>query len=420
MVRRILCAAMIVVALAVCSSAAVYVSSPANGATVASPAHFVANATSSYPITAIRVYVDGVSAYTVNSNKLDTYLNMSQGSHSVVVQAWDSTGAVQKNSISINVNGTATSTSGVTVTSPTNGSTVSSPARFVASAKSSSPITAMRIYVDGTSAYSTNAASLDTNLSLSAGSHNVVVQAWDSAGSVFKSPLTINVSATSTGPTIPVGAKTFTNIDEMTGWDHCDVCSGANAAGPTTPYKMTQFVSSPSMDGKSAQFWIGGDTPYASALWWKQLGANSAPRHFVYDLYFYIKDAVSPQALEFDANQSISPYRYVMGTECSLKNSKQWSVWDGAGKHWMPTGVPCTYIEPYKWHHLTWEFERTTDGKVRYIALTLDGKKNYLNIVWSPQYVGSGNDINVAIQLDGNYAMADYMLWADKITLSYW
>jgi hypothetical protein len=217
----------------------------------------------------------------------------------------------------------------------------------------------MRIYVDGTSAYSTNASSIDTNLSLSAGGHNIVVQAWDTTGAVFKSPLTINVSATTTtpvDPVVPAGAKTFTNIDEMTGWDHCDKCSGKYANGPVTPYKMTQFISSPSMDGKSAQFWVGGDTPYASALWWKQLGANSAPRHFVYDLYFYIKDAVAPQALEFDANQSISPYRYVMGTECSLRTSKQWSVWDGAGKHWMPTGVPCTYIEPYKWHHLVEEF----------------------------------------------------------------
>lgn len=419
MVRRILGVAMMVVALAICSSAAVYVSSPANGATVASPAHFIANATSSYPVTAIRIYVDGVSAYTTYSNKLDTYVNMSSGWHSVVVQAWDSTGAVQKNSLSVNVSGTA-ATNGVTVSSPTNGSAVTSPARFVASAKSTSPITAMRIYVDGTSVYGTNAASLDTSVSMSAGAHNVVVQAWDSTGAVFKSPLTVNVSAFSTAPVIPAGAKTFTNIDQMTGWNHCDKCSGIGANGPTTPYSMTQFISSPSLDGKSAQFWIGGSTPYASALWWKQLGANSAPRHFVYDLYFYIKDAKAPQALEFDANQSISPYRYVMGTECSLRTSQQWSVWDGASKHWMPTGVPCTYIEPYKWHHLVEEFERTTDGKVRYISITLDGTKNYINKIWSPQYIGSGNDINVAIQLDGNNVMTDYSLWADKITFTYW
>ncbi|HYH00805.1 MAG TPA: Ig-like domain-containing protein [Terriglobales bacterium] len=418
MVRRILCAAMIVVALAVCSSAAVYVSSPANGSTVASPAHFVASATSSYPISAMRIYVDGVSAYTVNSNKLDTYVSMSPGWHSVVIQAWDSKGTVQKQSLNVNVSGTAV-TKGVTVISPSNGATVTSPARFIASARSTSPIVAMRIYVDSNSVYSTNSASLDTNISLSAGAHNVVVQAWDSTGAVFKSPLTLNVSAT-TGPVIPAGAKTFTNIDEMTGWDSCDKCSGANANGPTTPYKMTQFISSPSLDGKSAQFWVGGDTPYASALWWKQLGANPAPRHFVYDLYFYIKDPLAPQALEFDANQSISPYRYIMGTECSLRNSKQWSVWDGATKHWMPTGVPCTYIEPYKWHHLVEEFERTTDGKVRYISITLDGKKNYINRTYAPQYIGSGNDVNVAIQLDGNYAMQDYMLWADKITFTYW
>jgi hypothetical protein len=82
---------------------------------------------------------------------------------------------------------------GVTVCSPAAGSTVNSPVHFVAAAKSTHPITAMRIYIDGFSKFSTTAASINTSLTVAAGTHSVVVQAWDSGGAIFKSPLTIHV-----------------------------------------------------------------------------------------------------------------------------------------------------------------------------------------------------------------------------------
>ena len=47
----------------------------------------------------------------------------------------------------------------------------------------------MRIYIDNVSAYFTSAASLDVSLAVASGTHNVVVQAWDSSGVVFKSSL---------------------------------------------------------------------------------------------------------------------------------------------------------------------------------------------------------------------------------------
>jgi hypothetical protein len=87
---------------------------------------------------------------------------------------------------------TATVT-GVTVCSPAAGSTVASPVHFVAAAKSTHPITAMRIYVDNIAKFTVNASSLNTFVALATGTHSVVVQAWDSTGAVFKTPLTIHV-----------------------------------------------------------------------------------------------------------------------------------------------------------------------------------------------------------------------------------
>lgn len=89
--------------------------------------------------------------------------------------------------------GCAAVATGVTVCSPAAGSTDASPVHFVAAAKSTHPITAMRIYVDNISKFAGNASSLDTSLALAAGTHSIVVQAWDSTGAVFKTPLTIHV-----------------------------------------------------------------------------------------------------------------------------------------------------------------------------------------------------------------------------------
>jgi phosphoesterase family protein len=84
-------------------------------------------------------------------------------------------------------------TIGVTVCSPGAGSTVASPVHFVAAAKSTHPITTMRIYIDNSSKFTASANTLDTSLAVPSGTHSVVVQAWDSTGAVFKTPLTIHV-----------------------------------------------------------------------------------------------------------------------------------------------------------------------------------------------------------------------------------
>jgi PKD repeat protein len=82
----------------------VVVSSPVAGATYQSPVLVSAKAVSSAPITCIKIYVDNVAAYSVlNVSQINTYVKMSAGTHLLVVQAWDSTGAVYKNSQYIQV-----------------------------------------------------------------------------------------------------------------------------------------------------------------------------------------------------------------------------------------------------------------------------------------------------------------------------
>jgi hypothetical protein len=303
----------------------------------------------------------------------------------------------------------STAIAGVTVTTPTNGATVTSPTRVVASAFSSHPITAMRIYVDNVSVYLVYSNRIDTNIQLSPGSHKIVAQAWDSTGAVFKTPVTV---------TVVTVKKVYSNIDQMTGWESCDVCAGANGQGPPTPHWQAQFQTSPSLDGASSEFFVGGSTPYGAALWWKQLGPLDTARFFAYDISFYFTNANAPQALEFDVNQSLNGKKYIFGTECDFKGAKMWRIWD-YNLHWVSTGIPCTALTPNVWHRLSWEFERTLTGKTHFIAVTVNGVRKTVDRYMTPQ-PSSAHELNVAFQMDGNSTMTDYHVWTDKIKLTAW
>jgi PKD repeat protein len=111
---------------------------------------------------------------------------------------------------------TATASTSVTVTagvftvnavSPANGSSITGPVHFVATTTSSSPVTAMRIYCDNNSVYLLNAASLDTMVNLAPGSHNIVLQAWNQAGQIAKTPIQITVANA-----VPVANLTVTPL----------------------------------------------------------------------------------------------------------------------------------------------------------------------------------------------------------------
>jgi hypothetical protein len=83
------------------------------------------------------------------------------------------------------------------VVSPTNGGVVTPRVHFLASASAPScsrGMSAMRIYkAPGVAAYTGNGASIDTYWSMATGTYNVVVQAWDHCGNVYKTPLTVTV-----------------------------------------------------------------------------------------------------------------------------------------------------------------------------------------------------------------------------------
>jgi hypothetical protein len=286
----------------------------------------------------------------------------------------------------------------------------------------------MRIYVDNVSVYLISASKLDTSVTMSAGTHSVVVQAWDSTGAVFKTPFSLTVGSsapppaptpTPTGglPAPPAGAVVKGNIDQMAGWESCTVCAGANAAGPVANYSMVPNQASPSLDGLAAKFSISGSTPYSDALWWKQLGGADFATNLKYDVDFYITNPGVAQALEFDNNQSNGVHKFIYGTQCNIK-AGHWDVWGNAAGNWISTGIACSAPTAFVWHHLTWEFQRTATNVI-FVGFTYDGVTHYVNRSYPAR--GSGvHEMNVAFQMDGDFAMHAYSTWLDKVTLTYW
>ncbi|HEY3929266.1 MAG TPA: Ig-like domain-containing protein [Candidatus Koribacter sp.] len=303
----------------------------------------------------------------------------------------------------------------VTVSSPTNGSTVSTSVKISSSASSTHTIERSIVYIDTNEVYSVASSKVSTTLTVSAGTHRLVVQAKDSAGNVLSSDA-LSFTASSSG--VPSNAKVYSDIHEMSGWESCDKCAGAAGDGHTATVEMTQFLSSPSLTGKASKFYLKGSTAYSNGLWWKQLGANNSVSNFQYELYFYLSNPSAAQALEFDVNQGLNGQKYIFGTECDVKNNHVWKIYDAKDHKWMLTSLACTTPTAYKWNHLTWEFQRAS-GKLKFVSITLNGKKTYINKSYYPES-SSSKELNVAIQIDGDGQNTAYSEWADKVTLSAW
>ncbi len=246
------------------ASPSVTICSPANNATVTSPVNIVAGTTdNSSTVKYVQIYIDGVKQYQVSGTQVNTSLAMSTGTHRVTVQAQDAAGNIFKSTIYITVaSGSSgpcplsTTNPSVTICTPTNGATVTSPVNVVAGTTDSHTVTKMTIYLDGVAAYTVQANQLNTNLTISStGSHRLAVQAWDNAGQVFKSVIYVNVTSSNPPPPGDLSSikHIFFMLQENRSFDNYFGKMGDYRAqrGYTDPFDgIPANVSAPSYSGK--------------------------------------------------------------------------------------------------------------------------------------------------------------------------
>lgn len=414
------------------SFAGVTVSSPTNGSTVNPSVYFKASASSSCSkgVASMGIYPAPYQlAYTASGSNLSTSLNFNPGSYSIVVQEWDNCGGASKTTVNITVK----AGSGVFVTSPSNGSTVGSPAHFVATATSncSQGVASMGVYTAPYQlAYTVQGSSLNTSLNLSPGTYNAVVEEWDKCGGAATTPVKITVSG---------NGKTFYNIQSIGGWNgyaqqppaYAD-CNGCTPSGPGTTWAMYQGIKSPTLSGSSTQYNLGGNLAYSDVLWNNHLigdfSSEGLPdashtivpklHSFTYDVYFWGGNLQAAQALEFDVNQFFNNMGFTWGHECRTGGGNEWDVWDNANAKWVSTGIACNPINN-QWNHLTIQVQRTSDNKLLYQSITFNGVTHVLNKVYPPFSAVGWYGITVNYQQDGNYKQTPYTVYVDKLNFTY-
>jgi Bacterial Ig domain len=417
----------------------VNVTNPLPYATVTSPVTFKARAGSSKSITAWHIYVDNKDAYggSLASSAISPSLALSAGNHNVVVRAWDASGANGTSSFQIKVSTTAVSSGpvAVTVASPLAGATVSSPATVHASATSAKAITGWRVYVDGKDSYGgpMSTASISPSLTLAAGTHTLMVRAWDASGAYGTNTVHVTVrgsapppppppTSPSEGPVAPATAKVFPKIENMAGWGACAyaACSG-NDGGV---YWMAQNVTTPSLDGASTEFYAGGRA-YSDILRWKNLGRDFGTKKFIYEVWFYIDNPTAAGALEFDYLQVLNGKKYNFSSQCDYFYGSVWDVWNGVTKRWIHTNMACPKFTANTWHHYKMYGEIVpTTGQTHYFNIWIDGKDNIPNSTYAYQQAENTswpNNSTVQIQQDLSKTPGNGLhQWVDKVTLYLW
>lgn len=317
-----------------------------------------------------------------------------------------------------------------------------SPVHFAATATSpacSKGVAGMGIYTAPyILAYTVTGASLDTKLSLSAGTYNIAIQEWDNCGWSSKAFLTITVtSSTATQASSPLGT-TFYNLQSQKGWSGYallpptwGICSTCSSSGPQLAWSWTQNVSSPSMDGLSTKSVYGGGTvQWGDVLWNNHLVGSFSSQalpdynhtlvptlhNFTYDVYFWVKDASVSQALEFDINQFTGGQSFIWGHECRIAGGHEWDVYDNVHHKWLPTGVPCNPLSG-AWNHLVISVQRTSSNQLLYKSITLNGSTATLNHYEAPGTT-SWNGVTINYQLDGNRTGTPYIVYLDKLNFT--
>jgi hypothetical protein len=423
-------------------SSGVQVLQPVSNSIVASPAHYVASAATTCPagVSAMGIYSGpNKLAYAVNGSKLDANLNLTPGTYNTVVQAWDNCGSSSTTPVNVTVS-SGGGQPGVQVTSPAANSTVSSPAHYVASATTACAqgVSAMGVYTaDNALAYSANGSTLDTNLNLSPGTYNTVVQEWDKCGGSTATPVRITVSGGGAS-----AGKTFYNLQKQGGWSgyallpslNYNICDGCKSSGPEETWAWNAGVGSPSLSGSSTQTNIGGTSSsqkFSDVLWNNHLigdfSSQGLPDYtkslapslhdFTYDVYFWVGNVEVSQALEFDINQFVNGQSFIWGHECRVAGGHEWDTWSNPGQNWVKSGVACNPVSN-AWNHLILHVQRTSDNHLLFESITLNGQTATLNRYDTPTAT-SWYGVTINYQIDGNRNQDAYAVFLDNLNFTY-
>ncbi len=185
---------------------AISITSPANGATVSGIVSVSANATDNVGVTGVSFKVDGsllgsvLSLAPFTTSLVTTTLT--NGSHTITATATDAAGNSSTASVTVNVSNAVaskdTTPPTVSITSPSNGATISGTVALSANASDNVGVTGVQFQIDGTNfGGPVSSSPYTTTLSttgLSNGTHTLSAVASDAAGNTATSSVTVDIS----------------------------------------------------------------------------------------------------------------------------------------------------------------------------------------------------------------------------------
>lgn len=320
---------------------------------------------------------------------------------------------------------------GTYVSSPTNGSQVSSPFTLTVSSDtcSSQPVAHIGFSMDD-STYTFIYAGTTMNGPVTSGTgwHMVHVKTWNNAGGVCVSDVAINVVAPSgaaSASMVPSNAVAINNIQSQGNW--IQIHDGGTP-GSSSGWTGTQ--GSPSMTGSAREF-ATNFYNFAGQRYSVVFDTDGSSTNFVYDTWVYIAGSSSGfKNLEFDLNQTMTNGETViMGFQCDTWNhtwdyavnggspTKPWDTWNHSSAY-------CNAQEwsVNQWHHVQIYSAHDSNGWVTYHSVWLDGVQEPINAtVFSGFDLGWGPAIVANFQIDGSTSGSTYaQVYMDKMNVYRW
>lgn len=315
----------------------------------------------------------------------------------------------------------------VTVSSPGNGSTVTSPFTLsaTASACGSQTIATMGYSLDNSSSTTVvSGAVLQASVTAAIGTHALHVKSWGKAGASCVTDVAITVAAAASSA-VPANALSNTNLETLSSWTQIH-----DTGTPGTSTGWMGMSTSPAYNGSSRHF-ATTYTYYGGHRYTVSFGNDTTAQNFLYDAWLYISGSNTGIAnIEMDLNQVMANGQTVIfGFQCD-----GWSgTWDytantgtptSPNDQWIKSSAPCNPRSwgLNQWHHVQIAYSRTTAGVVTYKYVTQDGKQQNINATVSSAFaLGWKPALITNFQVDGaTSGSGSSDIFLDSLTISRW
>jgi hypothetical protein len=316
----------------------------------------------------------------------------------------------------------------VTVSTPANNATVSSPFWLSASASpcSSQAIAAMGYSLDNsTNTLIFTGSAIGANVTAAAGTHLLHVKSWGTSGASCVTDVTIKVMASS-GPQVPANALAIGGIQILKNWQAAyDTATGSGSSSGAM-----SLVGTPSVSGNAREF-LTTYTNYGGERYSILFGTDSSSTNFLMDTRIYVASPNSGIAnIELDLNQVMSNGQTVIfGIQCDgWSNTWDYTVNAGTPQkpvdQWLHSTQACN---PRKWatntwHHVQISYSRDGAGNVTYKSVWLDGVEQDINVTVPSSFaLGWGRALLANFQVDGATSTSgSALVYLDNLMVYRW